>query len=89
VGRKVWCLVANVESAKRQRLDAWKYPRNILDRIVAGETDYAKLMHDAWKQEHPETVRAYREDESRYKGDQKQVTRTCTIVAAKLKRQKS
>ncbi len=80
--------MANVESAKRHRLNAWKYPRNILDRIVAGETDYAKLMHDAWKQEHSKAVRVYREEKSRYKADRNQVTRARRIVATKLKRQK-
>jgi hypothetical protein len=88
-GRKERCLVANVESAKRHRLDAWKYPRNILDRIVAEETDYAKQMPEVWKQEHPEAVRVYRKEESRYKADRKQVTRARRIVAAKLIQLKS
>ncbi|MFM8397317.1 MAG: transposase, partial [Pirellula sp.] len=67
LGRKNWLFVANVESgervarlmsvvssAKRHCLDVWKYLKDILDRILAGETDYAKLMADVWKQEHPE-----------------------------------
>ena len=99
LGRKNWLFVANVESgervarlmsvvssAKRHCLDVWKYLKDILDRILAGETDYAKLMPDVWKQEHPEAIRVYREEESRYKAERKQVTRARRIVAAKLKR---
>ena len=99
LGRKNWLFVANVESgervarlmsvvssAKRHCLDVWKYLKDILDRILAGETDYAKLMPDVWKQEHPDAVRVYREEESRYKAERKQVTRARRIAAAKLKR---
>ena len=75
-----------VSIAKRHCLDVWKYLKDIVDRILAGETDYAKLMPDVWKQEHPEAVRVYREEESRYKAERKQVTRARRIVAAKLKR---
>lgn len=42
-----------------------------------------------WMQEHPDAVSVYREEESRYKADRKQVTRARRIVAAKLKREKS
>jgi len=99
LGRKNWLFVANVESgervarlmsvvssAKRHSLDVWRYLKDILDRILAGETDYSKLMPDVWKREHPEAIRVYREEESRYKADRKQVTRARRIVAAKLKR---
>ena len=102
LGRKNWLFVTNVESgervarlmsivssAKRHSLDVWKYLKDVLDRVLAGETDYSRMMPDVWKQEHPEAVRVYREEESRYKEDRKQVTRARRIVAAKLKRQKS
>ena len=75
-----------VSSAKRHCLDVWKYLKDRLDLILTEETDYAKLMPDVWKQEHPEAVRVYREEESRYKAERKQVTRARRIVAAKLKR---
>ena len=102
LGRKNWLFVANVlsgeraarlmtivSSAKRHSLDVWKYLKDVLDRLLAGETDYTKLLPDVWKQEHPEAIRTYREEESRYKSDRKQLTRARRIVAAKLKRQKT
>jgi uncharacterized short protein YbdD (DUF466 family) len=78
-----------VSSAKRHSLDVWKYLKDVLDRLLAGETDYTKLLPEVWKQEHPEAIRTYREEESRYKSDHKQLTRARRIVAAKLKRQKT
>ena len=100
LARKNWLFVGNVESgeraarlmslvssAKRHHLDVWKYLKDVLDRLLAGETDYAKLMPDVWKREHPEAVRVYREEESRYKADRKQLTRARRIIAAKLKNQ--
>ena len=102
LGRKNWLFVANVESgervarlmsivssAKRHSLDVWKYLKDVLDRVLAGDTDYSRMMPDVWKQEHPEAVRVYREEESRYKADRKQETRARRIVAAKLKRKNS
>ena len=74
-----------VSIAKRHCLDVWKYLKDILDRILAGETDYAKLMPDVWKQEHPEAVQVYREEESCYKAKRTQETRARRIVTAKLK----
>ena len=81
--------MSNVRSATRLSLDVWKYLKDVLDWVLAGDTDYSRMMPDIWKQEHPESVRVYREEESRYKADRKQVTRARRIVAAKLKRQKS
>lgn len=102
LGRKNWLFVGNVESgervarlmsvvssAKRHNLDVWKYLKDVLDRVLAGETDYSKLMPDVWKKEHPEAVRVYREEESRYKADRKQLTRARRVIAAKLKRQQT
>ena len=99
LGRKNWLFVANVasgersarlmtivSSAKRHSLDVWKYLKDVLDRLLAGETDYTKLLPDVWKQEHPEAIRRYREEESRYKSDRKQLTRARRVLAAKLKR---
>ena len=102
LGRKNWLFVGNVEagersarlmsivsSAKRHQLDVRLYIKDILDRLLAGETDYSKLLPDAWKREHPEAVRVYREEESRYKSDRKQIDRARRIVAAKQKPQQT
>lgn len=99
LGRKNWLFVGNVEagersarlmsivsSAKRHQLDVGLHVKDILDRLLAGETDYYKLLPDIWKREHPEAVRVYREEESRYKADRKQLDRARRIVAAKQKR---
>jgi hypothetical protein len=88
-GQRAALLMSNVRSAKRHSLDVWKYLKDVLDWVLAGDTDYSRMMPDVWKQEHPEAVRVYREEESRYKADRKQVTRARRIVAAKLKRKKS
>ncbi len=88
-GERVARLMNIVSSAKRHSLDVWKYLKDVLGRVLAGETDYSRMIPDVWKQEHPEAVRVYREEESRYQADRKQVTRARRIVAATLKRQKS
>jgi transposase len=100
LGRKNWLFVGNVaagersarlmtivSSAKRHHLDVWKYLKDILDRLLAGETDYAQMLPDVWKQQHPEAIRTYRQEETRYKADRKQLSRARRVIAAKLKRQ--
>jgi hypothetical protein len=99
LGRKNWLFVGNVEagersarlmsivsSAKRHQLDVGLYIKDILDRLLAGETDYSKLVPDAWKRDNPQAIRVYREEEARYKADRKQLDRARRIVAAKQKR---
>ncbi|OYW27341.1 MAG: hypothetical protein B7Z47_06745 [Chthoniobacter sp. 12-60-6] len=99
LGRKNWLFVGNVEagersarlmsivsSAKRHQLDVGLYIKDILDRLLAGETDYSKLVPDVWKRDNSQAVRVYREEESRYKADRKQLDRARRIVAAKQKR---
>ena len=82
-------LMTLVSSAKRHHLDVWMYLKNVLDRMLAGETDYSRLVPDVWKADHPEAVREYRVAESRQKEDRKQITRARRIVAAKLKREQN
>lgn len=52
---------------KRHHVDVRKYLKDVLDRLPAGETDYAKAVPHAWKLEHPKAVRVYHEEESSYK----------------------
>lgn len=102
LGRKNWLFVGNVEageraarlmtlvsSAKRHHLDVWMYLKDVLDRLLAGETDYSKFVPDAWKAAHPEAVRTYREEETRYKADRKKVSRAKRIIAAKQKQERA
>ena len=86
MGRKAWLFVGNVEagersamlmslvsSAKRHDLDVWGYIKDVLDQLLAGETDYEKLLPDRWKLDHPDAVRKYRVEERRDKADRKQL----------------
>ena len=85
LGRKAWLFVGNVaageqsammmslvSSARRHDLEVWLYLKDVLDQLLAGSTDYHRLLPDIWKQSHPEAIRTYREDERRDKADRKQ-----------------
>lgn len=99
MGRKAWLFVGNVEagersammmslvsSAKRHDLDVWAYIKDVLDQLLAGQTDYAPLLPDRWKQSHPESVRTYRAEERRDKADRKQLDAARRrVLAAKQK----
>jgi transposase len=63
-----------VSSAKRHDLDVWAYLKDVLDRLLAGETEYEQLLPDRWKVDHPESVRQYRVEERRDKADRKQLS---------------
>ncbi len=88
LGRKNWLFVGSlaagdraagfftlVSSALRNDLDVWAYVKDVLDRLLAGETDYAALRPDVWAAAHPESIRQYRQAERRDKADQKQLRR--------------
>jgi transposase len=78
IGRKNWLFVGSVvagermadlftlvSSALRNDLDVWAYLKDVLDRLLAGNTDYASLRPDRWATLHPEHIRTYRADERR------------------------
>ncbi len=86
LGRKAWLFVSNVpagersakmmtlvSSAKRHDLDVRVYLEEVLTQLLAGCTDYHKLLPDIWKQSHPTAVRVYRQEERRDKADRKQL----------------
>ena len=88
IGRKNWLFIGSVaageraadfltlvSSAVRNDLDVWAYIKDVLDRLLAGETDYAALRPDAWRREHPEAIRTYRVTERRDRADRKQYRR--------------
>ncbi|HBO44540.1 MAG TPA: hypothetical protein DD670_11515 [Planctomycetaceae bacterium] len=56
----------------RNDLDVWAYVKDVLDRLLAGSTDYDSLRPDDWKTSHPEAVRVYRTEERRDRADRKQ-----------------
>ena len=99
LGRKNWLFVGNVEageraaklmslvsSAKRHDLDVWFYLKDILERLLKGETDYSTMLPDVWKQSHPDAVRSHRAEERRDKAERKQYDRAKRLLDAKAKR---
>ena len=88
IGRKNWLFIGSVpageraadfltlvSSALRNDLDVWAYIKDVLDRLLAGETDYAALRPDTWRLAHPEAIRKYRVAERRDRADRKQYRR--------------
>jgi transposase len=84
LGRKNWLFIGSVDagyraadlmtlvsSAARNDLDVFHYVKDILDRLLAGETNYEALRPDVWKESHPEAIRLYRVDERRSRADAK------------------
>ena len=49
-----------VSSAHRNHLNIFVSVKDVLDRLLAGETNYDDLRPDVWKQSHPEAIRVYR-----------------------------
>ena len=88
LGRKNWLFVGSVEagqraadfltlvsSAVRNDLDVWAYIKDVLDRLLAGDTDYAALRPDVWAAAHPDKIRKYRTTERRDRADRKRSRR--------------
>jgi len=74
-GDRAAVLMTMVSTAHRNDLDVWAYLKDVLDRLLAGETDYHSLRADVWKQTHPEHVRVYRQAERRDRADVKRLRR--------------
>ena len=85
LGRKNWLFVGSVaageraatfltlaSSAIRNDLDVWAYIKDVLDRLLAGSTDYQSLRPDIWRQTHPDSIRQYRVEERRDRADRQQ-----------------
>jgi hypothetical protein len=88
LGRKNWMFIGSVDagyraadlmtlvsSAARNDLDIFLYVKHVLDRLLAGDTEYEALRPDVWKQSHPEAVRLYRVEERQARADAQAVTR--------------
>lgn len=96
VGRKNWLFFGSVEAgnraailhtiistALRNDLDVWAYIKDVLDRLLAGSTDYASLRADVWKDSHPEHIRTYRADERRDAADRQRFRRAGRRLAGR------
>ena len=94
LGRKNWMFIGSVaagyraadlmslvSSAHRNDLDIFVYVKDVLDRLLAGETNYDVLRPDVWKQTHPEAIRIYRIEERQARADAKAVKRARRRVA--------
>jgi transposase len=86
IGRKNWLFLGNDEAgpraavlctilagAKRHRLEAWAYLRDVILQlsVEASPESLARLLPDRWAQAHPEHVLAHRVDESRQKAQRR------------------
>ena len=74
-GERMADLITLVSSALRNDLDVWAYVKDVLDRLLAGCTDYAPLRPDLWAAAHPEHIRTYRANERRDRADAKHYRR--------------
>jgi transposase len=96
MGRKAWLFVCGVaggeqsammmslvSSARRHDLDVGVYIKDVLDQLLAGSTDYHRLLPDVWKQSHPEAIREYRVAERRDKAERKQLQAARRRLAAR------
>ncbi len=68
-GRRAAILLTIVSTAHRHHLDVWAYLKDVLERLLAGDTHLADLRADRWALAHPTALRPYRLDEARYKAD--------------------
>jgi len=76
IGRKNWLFAGSiaggersagfltlVSSALRNDLDVRRYVADVLDKLLAGVTDYEPLLPWNWSAAHPEAIREYRVEE--------------------------
>ena len=88
LGRKNWMFIGSVAAGYRAAdlftlvssalecdLDVFIYVKDILDKLLAGCSDYHSLRPDVWKESHPEAVRMYRQDERRHRAEAKSIKR--------------
>ena len=88
LGRKNWLFAGSiaggernagfltlVSSAHRNDLDVRAYVNDILQRLLAGETDYEPMLPWNWAAAHPESIRVYRQEERRQRDVRKQTER--------------
>ena len=64
-----------VSSALDCDLDVFIYVKDVLDKLLAGCSDYHSLRPDVWRESHPEAVRMYRQDERRHRAEAKSIKR--------------
>ena len=73
-----------VSSAHRNDLDVWAYVNDILQHLLAGETDYEPMLPGNWAASHPEHIRKFRRDERRRRDVRKETERDKRRARKKL-----
>lgn len=68
-------LLTLISSAVRHDRDVFVYRKDVLDRLLAGETDYHAFRPDIWKAAHPRAIRVCREEERAARADAKATKR--------------
>ena len=97
LGRKNWLFAGSVaggersagfltlvSSAHRNDLDVRAYVNDILQRLLAGQTDYEPMLPWNWAASHPESIRTFRQDERRERDVRKQTERAKRRARRKL-----
>lgn len=74
-GERAANLMTIIGTAVRNDLDVHAYLDDVLRRVLAGETNWGQLAPHAWKAEHPESVRVYRDEERRQAADRNRTRR--------------
>lgn len=88
-GRRAAILLTIVSTAHRHHLDIWLYVKDVLDRLLRGESDLAALRADRWAAAHPEAIRPYRVEEARYRADAKATRRARRRLLESRRRSKN
>ena len=74
-GERAANLMTIIASAVRNDLDVHAYLSDVLRRALAGDTNWTAMLPHVWKLDHPQAIRAYRQDERRQAADRKRVRR--------------
>ena len=82
-GERAANLMTIIGTAVRNDLDVNAYLRDVLQRALDGETDWASLSPERWKETHPESIRKYRQEERRQAADRKRTRRAGRRVKKK------
>lgn len=80
-GDRAASILTLISSANRNDLDPSIYLKDVLDRLLSGDKDYASMRPDIWKQSHPEAVRIWRQEERRYAAERDELRRARRVVA--------
>jgi transposase len=82
-GERAANLMTIIGTAVRNDLDVSAYLRDVLQQALDGQTDWASLSPDRWKETHPESIRVYRQEERRQAADRKRSRRAGRRVKKK------